>query len=228
MFKRLYYIILQRLYVLTNNRKPCQGKVYMFHNVLDDLDTYSISKNNFEKMISYLNDNKKIVGVDELINNLDRDNVVITFDDAYASVYHEAYPILKELNIPYYIFICLEYLDKDNYLSTSMIKEMLKDSKCILGSHSLKHELSRFKSDSELQNELLESKEYLEKQFNVNVDCFAFPYGSKYAVSDSNIEIANDIYKNVFLTYPLSYNNEYGHLIPRININNNNFQKELR
>lgn len=200
----------------------------MFHNVLDDSDTYSISKNNFEKMIWYLNDNKKIVGVDELINNLDRDNVVITFDDAYASVYHEAYPILKELNIPYYIFICLEYLDKDDYLSTSMIKEMLKDSKCILGSHSLRHELSRYKSDSELQNELLESKEYLEKQFNVSINCFAFPYGSKYAVSDSNIEVAKVIFDNVFTTYPLSYNKEFGNLIPRININNNSFEEEIK
>ena len=54
----------------------------MFHNVFDDLDTYSISKNNFEKMIRYLNDNKKIVDVDELINNPDKNNVVITFDDA--------------------------------------------------------------------------------------------------------------------------------------------------
>ena len=72
MFKRLYYIILQRLYVLKNKNKPCQGKVYMFHNVNDEQDTYAINKENFKAFVEYLKKNKKVVDIETLIKEKDQ------------------------------------------------------------------------------------------------------------------------------------------------------------
>ena len=116
MIKRLYYILLQRLYVMFDI-KPCQGKVYMFHNVNDDNDTYSINADNFEKFLEYLTGNKRIVDAKTLIREKDPKNVVLTFDDVYESVYLNAYPLLKKKDVPYYLFVCNEYLDKDKYVS---------------------------------------------------------------------------------------------------------------
>ncbi len=151
MFKRLYYILLQRAFVLFNRNKAAQGRIYMFHNVDDDADIYSITKENFELFLNFLCENKKIVDTDTLIRERDPKNVVITFDDVYESVYRNAYPLLKEKGVPYYLFVCNEYLDKDGYLNEEMLKEMLSESKAILGSHNLKHELSRFKDGSLLK-----------------------------------------------------------------------------
>ena len=228
MIKRLYYIILQRLYVLKNKNKPCQGKVYMFHNVSDENDTYSINKTNFIKLLDYLCKNKKIVDVKALIKEKSKDNIVITFDDAFESVYVNAYPLLKEKDVPYYVFMCDEFLDKDNYLNKETLKEMMTESKCILGSHGLKHELSRFTSRSILENNLKESKAKLQQEFFDMVDSFAFPYGSIYACSEENIEVAKELFKYVFMTYNLPYNEEYKNVIPRININDKTFGKELQ
>ncbi len=227
MLKRLYYILVQRLYVFRNRYKPCQGKVYMFHNVSDDNDTYSISSANFSKMLEYLCQHKKIVDVQTLINEKDKDNVIITFDDAYESVYKNAYPLLKEKGVPYYVFMCDEFMNKENYLKKEMLKEMLADSKCIIGSHGMKHELSRFVSDDILERNLKESKKKLEDEFGIDADAFAFPYGSIYACSKDNINVAKEIFKYVFMTYNLPYNEEYGNIIPRININDSAFGKEI-
>lgn len=227
MIKRLYYILVQRLYVLKNRNKPCQGKVYMFHDVSDEKDTYSISTDNFKMMINHFCSKKKIVDIETLITEKNKDNVVITFDDAYESVYRNAYPFLKEKGVPYYVFMCDEFLDKDNYLKKEMLKEMLSESKCIVGSHGMKHELSRFISDNDLERNLKESKRKLEKDFDIDVDAFAFPYGSIYACSKENIETAKKIFDHVFMTYSLPYNEEYGNIIPRININDSSFGKEI-
>lgn len=228
MFKRLYYILLQRLYVLKRQSKPCQGKVYMFHDVSDKNDTYSISKASFDELVNYLFNRRKIVEIETMIEELSCENTVITFDDAYASVYYNAYPLLREMNVPYYIFICNDYLNKDNYLNEDMIKEMISNSKCILCSHNMKHELSRFKSKTQFRCDLEESKDILEKKFDVKVASFAFPYGSVYACSNDNIEDAKEYYDYVFMTYSLPYNEEYKNVIPRININQSNYRKEMQ
>ena len=206
-----------------------QGKVYMFHNVSDDIDdTYTISKDNFKKFLSYLIDNYKIVDVETLMKEKDEKNIVLTFDDVYASVYENAYELLKQYDVPYYVFICNEYLNKDNYLNEKQLNEMLQNSRCILGSHNYFHELSRFMKLDDFIKYINNSKQELEERFNRGIDDFAFPYGSKYAVSNDNIYEAKKLFKNIFMTYALPYNEEYNNEIPRININNDNFQKEIR
>lgn len=228
MFSRLYYIILQRLYVRKNRNKPCQGKVYMFHDVSDKGDTYSINLDHFMEMLSYLSKHKKICDIDTLISEKDPDNVVLTFDDAYDSVYRHVYPLLKKLNVPFYVFICGEYLDAENYLNKKMIREMADDGKCIIGSHNMKHELSRFMAVEEFEQMIRESKDLLEDSFGYEVKDFAFPYGSIYACSDENIKAVAKEYAHVFMTYNLPYNEEYGNIIPRININDRTYKEEVR
>ena len=208
--------------------KPCQGKVYMFHEINDNKGLYSISKNDFEVFLLWLINNKKIITVEEMKNDKDRNGVVLTFDDAYASVYKNAYPLLKELKVPYYIFLNNELLDKENYITKSMIEEMISDSECILGSHGLKHVLSRSIEDDIFRESLLLSKKQLEEQFNVKISDFAFPYGSMYACSKKNIEIASKVFENIFMTYNLSYNKEYNNIIPRVNINCDNYSGEMK
>ena len=206
-----------------------QGKVYMFHNVSDNTnDTYTISKNNFKKFLGYLIDNYKIVDVETLMKEKDEKNIVLTFDDVYASVYENAYELLKQYDVPYYVFICNEYLNKDNYLNEKQLDEMLQNSRCILGSHNYFHELSRFMKLDDFIKHINNSKQELEERFNKDVNDFAFPFGSMYAVSNDNIYEAKKLFKHIFMTYALPYNEEYNNEIPRININNDNFQKEMQ
>lgn len=227
MFKRLYYILRQRLYVLKNRNRVSQGKVYMFHEVTDKDDLYTISPSSFEKMMEELLKNNKITNLGGLVKEKDRDNVVITFDDVYESVYLNAYPVLKKLDIPYTLFVCNELMNRDAYIKDYQIKEMLKDSRCTLGSHNYHHVLSRLNDEKEVKECMNKSKSELEAMFNTEVKDFAFPYGSMYAVSDKNIKDACAVFENVCMTYPLSYNESDGKVTGRININEKNFSGEM-
>ena len=122
----------------------------------------------------------------------------------------------------------ISYLDKENYLNSDMLKEMLKGSEAILGSHRYRHELSRFMEEKDLAKELRDSKKELEEVFGVEVKDFAFPYGSMYACSESNIKEACSVFGHVFMTYAIPYNDEYGNIIPRINMNDSVYGKEMK
>ena len=65
MLRRLFYILLQRLYVFRQKKKPCQGKVFMFHKVDDENGLYSITPEHFRSLIETLMKNKKIVDIDK-------------------------------------------------------------------------------------------------------------------------------------------------------------------
>ncbi|MBR4461171.1 MAG: polysaccharide deacetylase family protein [Erysipelotrichaceae bacterium] len=227
MFRRLYFILLQRFYVMKQKKKPCQGKVFMFHKVDEEDDLYAISPEHFRELLEDLLKNRKIVDIDTLITEKDAQNVAIGFDDVYESVYRNAYPLLKEKDVPYYLFMCNEYLDQKDYLKTDMIKEMLEDSKAILASHHYQHVLSRFMKEEELKEELERSRKELEDRFGVEVKDFAFPFGSMYACSKENIRVASGIFEHVFMTYALPYHESCGNIIPRINMNNDSYRKEL-
>ena len=228
MFKRLYYILLQRLYVLKNKNRPCQGKVYMFHNVNDDHDTYSITKEHFEEFVEYLTKNKKVVDIETFLSEKDPDNVVISFDDVYESVYYNAFPILKKNRLPFYLFVSNSYLNKENYLSSGMLKTMLETSEATLGSHNYRHVLSRLCNEDELVEGFRRSKEELEQEFKLWVNDMAFPYGSMYACSEKNIEDALKVYERVYTTYAIPYNEKYGNVIPRINMNDSTYEREMK
>ena len=53
-------------------------------------------------------------------------SVLITIDDGWLSVYTDAYPILKEFEYPFTIYLYTNYIDRGGRSMTSeMIKEMM-------------------------------------------------------------------------------------------------------
>lgn len=229
MIKKIYYILLQRLYVLFEkinailSRKDNNQKVLMFHKLSScyEDDIYTVNVNNFEKLI-------KCFYKKDLVKRIERfkekKSIIITFDDAYDSVYYYARPILKENKIPYYVFLCNELIDTKGYLKTYQIKEMIDDGNCVIGSHLYRHKLSRFVEQEHLEKMVLESKKELEENFKVKINCFAFPYGSFYAVSKKNIQLAKKHFDYIFTTLPLNYDKKYLNVYPRFNMND----KEIR
>ena len=224
-FIQLYYIILQRLYVfiktIQNKTNINTTKVLMIHKISDDNDIYSISENNFQKLVNTIYQKSKFSSIiDDDFSN----NYIITFDDAYDSIYTTARPILNNYNIPYCVFVCNEFIGKEGYLSKKMIEVMSSDPNCTIGSHLYKHVISRFIEKSELEKYMTLSKEELENITKKDVDAFAFPFGSFFAVSEENLIVAKKIFKYVFMTIPVGYKKEDG-FVPRYNINNNSFKR---
>lgn len=109
--------------------------------------------------------------------------VAITFDDAYSSIYENAWPTLKELNWPFTIFVNPKQIDNKvaNMISWEQLKEM-QDAGATIANHSQSHpyliepyadkDLATF-LDREINGAELRLKEMLGTSHKI----FAYPYG---------------------------------------------------
>jgi peptidoglycan/xylan/chitin deacetylase (PgdA/CDA1 family) len=114
-------------------------------------------------------------------------SILITLDDGWKSVYTDAFPILKEFNYPYTLFLYKNYVDGGGKaLTTPMIQEMIKAGATI-GSHSVSHPypvtVKSFRKkgpdayDAYLRKEMGESKRFLESKFGIKAATYSYPGG---------------------------------------------------
>ncbi len=119
--------------------------------------------------------------------NIPEKSAVITVDDGWKSVYTDAYPILKEFGYPFTIYLYKDYVDGGGKaLTTPMIQEMMRNGATI-GSHSTTHPFPQTvktyrkrggeEYDKFLDDEMRESRRFLEQKFKQPVTTYAYPGG---------------------------------------------------
>jgi peptidoglycan/xylan/chitin deacetylase (PgdA/CDA1 family) len=87
--------------------------VLVYHHFgVSELPTTNVSVNQFREQLDYLSaNNYQVIPLSELIDALHNrkklppKSVVITIDDGYESVYHNAWPLLKLFGYPFTVFI---------------------------------------------------------------------------------------------------------------------------
>jgi len=115
-------------------------------------------------------------------------SIIITFDDGYENIYHNALPVLLENNYKAVIFIVTDFLGKKNswealnfqhnykHLSSEQILE-LNNYGFEIGSHGKTHRYLPLLKERDLEDELINSKQYLEQIISDPVISFCYPYG---------------------------------------------------
>lgn len=115
---------------------------------------------------------------------------VLTFDDGYAGVYQEAFPVLKRYGMSATVFLTvgdekISRKGKDRLpslggrlmLSWKEIREMQR-SGFEFGAHSISHaDLTRLTSEGRLKREICESKHIISETLGIPVKSFSYPYG---------------------------------------------------
>ena len=108
--------------------------VFMYHRFGEDKHpSTSIRLTQFRAQMAYLRDEEfAVIPLSELMaflttgQQLPKNAVVITIDDAYRSIYEVAYPILMEYGFPFTVFVSTDAVDSNlpDYLSWDQIREM--------------------------------------------------------------------------------------------------------
>jgi len=117
--------------------------------------------------------------VDALVNNhaLPDRTVAITIDDAYASVYHQAWPRLKKAGLPFTVFVSTDQPGRQrNYMSWDQIRELAADG-VEIGHHGAAHAHMASISDERIAADLARSDAKFSEALGRIPNIFAYPYG---------------------------------------------------
>ncbi len=163
-------------------------KIISFHKITNSPElggTFCFEKQ-FDIFMKYISEHYNTVSIEEALNNYNEKNILIFFDDAYEDIYKIAFPIMKEYNLKGVLCPVVNYIGEKNFwdrginkykhMNFSQLKEMQEYGFEIV-SHSLNHYDMRKLYIEEIEKELLQSKEILEKQLKIKVEYFLYPYG---------------------------------------------------
>lgn len=145
----------------------------------------------FEKQIAYLHDRGfKSISIARLLSSrpVPTNSVIITFDDAYESVYKNAFPILCKYNFTGTLFVITKFAGKlngwDYHSGRFQFSHCSWDQiRCLaragweIGSHTVSHPLLRKLSPRELWFEIRYSKDIIEQKIQRSTNVFSYPFG---------------------------------------------------
>ena len=195
------------------NKYPSTNiKNEIFKKDLEEIDNLSIDFINFKKF-------KEIIK-----NNIDKNYLLLTIDDAFISFYENAWPILKRKNIPFLLFVSTREVGKHGYMTWDQIKEIESSGLGFIGNHSHSHDYLIDWDNDEIKSDLKKSIDIFKKELGYSPEFFAYPFGEystnlKKIVSDLNFEFAFGQHSGVidptkdFLELPrFPINEKYGDL----------------
>jgi peptidoglycan/xylan/chitin deacetylase (PgdA/CDA1 family) len=157
----------------------------MYHRIDDKaaLSKLSVTPGSFRSHMEFLKrHNYNVVHLADLPDMIGRGNIphktiAITFDDGYENNYLNAYPVLKELDLPATIFISPGLIGQDEYLTWDQVVEMSESGVITIGSHSMTHRHLPSITEHRLDIEIFDSKRAIESHIRKEVNTFSYPIG---------------------------------------------------
>ncbi|MFQ6018118.1 MAG: polysaccharide deacetylase family protein, partial [Kiloniellaceae bacterium] len=115
----------------------------------------------------------------------------ITIDDAFASVYAEAWPRLRAAGLPFTLFVATDPLDKGfpGYMSWHQLREMLAMGGVTLGHHGAAHGHMVRQSAAAARAEIARASARFREELGAVPAIFAYPYG-EYSLALRNVVAA--------------------------------------
>jgi peptidoglycan/xylan/chitin deacetylase (PgdA/CDA1 family) len=129
--------------------------------------------------------NLEFINMDQLMDimeyrlPMDRKRVLLTIDDAYASFYKNAWPILKKEQIPFTLFLNTKEIDQKNrnYMSWEQIRELKASGLATIGHHSYSHDYIVNWDKEEIRKDLLRANADFQRELGYVPVYFSYPFG---------------------------------------------------
>ena len=142
----------------------------------------NIKINDFKKHLKIIDENK-ITFVDpkkfedELLNNKRQRKILLTIDDGFSSFYEKAWPILKEREIPFILFVSTREIGSFNYMTWDQIKEIAQENFVEIGNHSHSHEYLVEENIEIIKEDIEKSIKIFKDELGKNSNFFSYPFG---------------------------------------------------
>ncbi|MFO8236005.1 MAG: polysaccharide deacetylase family protein [Bacteroidales bacterium] len=153
----------------------------------DKYPSTNIDLKTFEQHLQFFQENDyTVLTLGEVIDKLKskedipEKTVVLTVDDGYKSFKTEGVSLLEKYNYKATVFICTDYVGKNNYLSWDDIRE-LRQQGYEFGNHSHTHDHFLNYSDEqtreEFRRDLSQAEKIFQQQLGFKPRLYCYPYG---------------------------------------------------
>ena len=171
-----------------------QAVILQYHHVSTETPPVtSLSPEAFRTHMLFLQENAfTILPLEKVIKDLQDGNLlpdktaVITFDDGYTSVYEAAFPLLKELNWPFTVFVTSELVGSNDrlYATWDQLREMGGEG-ATLANHTVSHPYLLERDNgidderwlTQVRQEIELAENTIAEQTGQNHKLLAYPYG---------------------------------------------------
>jgi peptidoglycan/xylan/chitin deacetylase (PgdA/CDA1 family) len=181
------------------------GVVVVFHRVQDGEDHggLSISRDMFERHCRFFKRHFQVVPLANLVTELEQGRSVdrllsITFDDGYRDNFVNARPVLEALSLPATFFVVSQWIGSDawpwwdreqgvrhRWMTWDQVRQ-LNERGFEIGAHTRTHpDLGRIDGKA-AREEIAGARTEIERQIGRRVDLFAYPYGGRANMIESN------------------------------------------
>ncbi len=167
----------------------------MYHHVESDRCSNELAI--FEQHLAYISQN--FTSVFPTFEQLPNKPICLVFDDGYYDFYKFIYPLLKKYDLKALLAVTPKYIlddtDKDDitrlrfehndlfkeyknatFCTYKELQEMQESGNIQIVSHSYSHK-NLLEDDANVEEELLKSKELIEKKLGNSVESFVYPFG---------------------------------------------------
>lgn len=168
----------------------------------------SLSPENFRLQLQFLHENGyQTVTFKEILEQkeLPPKPVILSFDDAYASVFDFAAPLMQEFNMRGIIFVISGFIGKANSWDANLGGLTFNHMNCRqlttlvaegweVGAHTVTHRSLVHLSKNNVTKECLLAKDMLEQKLETAVVAFAYPFGQQNAAIRKAVAAAGYIF----------------------------------
>lgn len=182
-----------------NITHPVLGRILMLHRVVEHRSDeenreLEITPDFLEQTIeTYRRQGQRFVPIDEACEIITRSRtdhpfVCLTFDDGYQDNYDIAYPILKQEEVPFAIYVTTGFIDNRHPMwwyskeklgiNTESLKKIDADPLCTIGAHTVSHPKLDTLSPEEQTKEIEQSLQELESILGHPIRHFSYPHGA--------------------------------------------------
>ena len=157
--------------------------VLMYHRFEENkYPSTNIKVNNFIEHLDLIKESRiKFINPDNfenaLLNQKNEKKILLTIDDGFKSFYDNAWPILKEQEIPFILFVNTREVGTYGYMNWAQIKEISKEKFVHIGNHSFSHEYLVDTKDEEIIYDINRAMIDLKNNLGNNSPFFSYPFG---------------------------------------------------
>ncbi|WP_081649701.1 polysaccharide deacetylase family protein [Fodinicurvata sediminis] len=161
--------------------------VLMYHRFGEsDYPSTNVTLEQFEAQLEKLESGPyEVMALPEIVSALDSEMplpshaVAISIDDAYRSVYTEAWPRLEEAGFPVTLFVATDVLDRETapYMTWDELREMAESDLVTIGHQTASHPSMPQESLERNEEEIRRANARFKKELGQVPELFAYPYG---------------------------------------------------